>query len=123
MRYRMLKTKRKLVIIRQAVAEVRLMLLIGLLWFWLVSGTVYAETRLELSGKVTPAFDFALTPFNDGFALRNNGNALALFQIGSRDRSGRKIAWLRQAEQLLLRTDYIQKPGGRGPVEIRILAP
>jgi hypothetical protein len=93
----------------------------GLLFLLFFNASAWADARLELRGTVRPAFDFALTPFGDGFAVKNTGNAIVLFQIGARDRQGRQVAWLRQNEQLLLRTDYAQSQNA--PVEIRILAP
>ncbi|MGE3260669.1 MAG: hypothetical protein AB7K68_02710 [Bacteriovoracia bacterium] len=91
------------------------------LYFLLLSIPAFADGQLLVSGNVVPAIDFGFEPFNDGYAIRNLGNSVALFQIGARDKQGRQVAWLRQSEQLLLRTDYLQKTGG--PIEIRILAP
>lgn len=93
-----------------------------MMWILLLALPAIAGNQLDLSGRVPPTLDFSLLPFNDGFTIRNNGNALALFQIGSRDKSGRQVGWLRQSEQLMLRTSYLPKSGG-APVEIRILAP
>jgi hypothetical protein len=67
------------------------------------------------------SLEIGIQPFNDGYSISNRGNALAFFQIGSRDNSGRQVAWLRADQQLFLRTDYLQKTGET--IEIRILAP
>ncbi|MGZ3692874.1 MAG: hypothetical protein ACXWQO_01400 [Bdellovibrionota bacterium] len=92
-----------------------------LLWLFLLSGPALASGSLELSGVVHPALEIGIQTFNDGYSIRNLGNSMALFQIGDRDKSGHKVAWLRQNEQVLLRTDYTQKTGES--IEIRILAP
>lgn len=94
----------------------------GLLCLLIFTATSWADARLDLSGTVKPAFDFALTPFGDGFSLRNNGNAIVLFQIGARDRGGHQVGWLRQNEQLQLHTEYAQSSRNT-PIEIRFLAP
>lgn len=92
-----------------------------LLWLFLIGIFSPAQAGIDLSGVVPARLEIGIQPFSDGYSIRNLGNSMALFQIGVRDKWRRRVAWLRQDEQVLLRSDYTQKTGEL--IEIRILAP
>jgi hypothetical protein len=77
--------------------------------------------ELRLSGVVPPTLSAEVGPAEDGFSLKNAGNEIALFQIGSRNNSSRGSGRLAQGQEITLRTDFVEH--GTSPVEIRIMAP
>lgn len=86
--------------------------------FLLLSAPALAGPSLPLSGRVPPSIDFSFELIGNGFAMRNSGNTVALFQVTGR--GSHQNAWLQQQQLMALRTDMVEQ---NGHLEIRILAP
>lgn len=84
------------------------------------TGTQAAES-LTLSGIVHPTFGISVESVGNGFQIRNQGNALAFFQLAARDGARRQAAWLKNQQAMPLRTDLVE--GNGQPTQIRIFAP
>jgi len=93
----------------------------GWIFLLLLNPAAGESSELRLSGYVPPTMSAVVNPENDGLSLRNSGNEVTLFQVGSRSSPFRQSALVGQGQSLSLHTDFVQH--GDNPMEICILAP